>query len=180
MFADFVSFCSKVAGAIKRQALVLLMFGLIGGAIGIWKWSSSEVKYRQELLVEVGWAKKEVMIGINFLDASGKGVGNLEEKLNISKELASQFSKLKAENVQDTTLMQFNLRYFVSDPSFTNEIDAKLGMYLNEVEPSTEVLDTQLFEIPSSGIRSVLSFLFASLSIGIVIGMFREARSQKS
>jgi len=180
MLNDFLSFFSKLIAILKRQAIVILVFAIIGAGIGTWKWNSSEIEYRQELLVEVAQGKKEAITQINFLDASGKGKGALTEVLDISSETNSKFSRLKAENVQDTSVSQFNVRYFVTDLSITDEIDRKLGMYLNQIEPSSNVKDAQLFEIPSAGKRSILAFVFGFLCVGIVIAMFREARSQKS
>ena len=181
MFSDFTSFCFKVISAVKHQALVILLFVVLGGVIGTINWSLSKERYRNELLIQVDPSvKKSIIARINFLDAEGKGNGDLGSKLGLSDKLVSQFSDLKAENVQDTSLNQFNLRYFVEDTSLIQSIDGFLTQYVSGVEGSSKVLATQLFTLPSSGIRSILSFLFMSLSMGIVIGMFREARSQKS
>jgi len=183
MLSDFKSFCLNIVGFLRRQVFILLLFILLGGVIGIVYWVQSEELYRQEILVGVNRnVKKEIISQVNFLDSEGEGDGDLLNVLDIDQNLNSKFSGLKAENVQDTSICYFNVRYFVVDTltKVREEINAALFSYLNETEPSVNFIETQLFLIPSSKMRSVFSFIFLFLSMGIVIGMYRDVRSQNS
>ena len=181
IFSDLIKFSNKVMQVLQRQYLVILICLSIGVAFGLAKKSMSEERYREELLVEVDKSEKKVLIAqINFLDKDGSGDGQFADDLSISKDLAGEIIGLKAENLADTSLNQFNVRYFIQDTSKIHSIDDALSAYLTSKEPSAIVIDRQLFVVPSAGMRSLLVFIIFSLVIGVAIALFRDVRAQKA
>ncbi len=178
MFEAFKNFCSQLVQSIKRQFFVIAGFAALGIVIGVANVLSTKTEFRQEMLIRTNGSASYFVEQINFLDASGSGTGMLGDELGLDEEHLSAFHDLKATRLRDTSLNMVNIRYSISDTSKVSKIDQAVWAYLKGNHPDISLDDKQLFQLPDPGIRSVVGFLFTFLSIGLVIAMFREARSQ--
>jgi hypothetical protein len=156
MFASFKLF-------LRKQILFLILFGIIGGAMGAGIWFLKPKVYEAEMTVSYNHYEKKIYADmlekLNKLIES-KSYASLSDLLNIPEEKAESIKGIKGLNIKreeltedlSTEKVPFYIVVKVTDVSLLNELEDALIKYLD----GTEFIQTRLAYMKEKSERELI------------------------